>query len=302
MLDFSELFVILQQKLNKPKMKRPLLSLLLVSLFCSCAHVDSEEDKLNITKKFNTTWNIYEKIVQNDDGTITYQALPWGGLVGIVKENNMSVDWSGYESITFDFAEPTKVPTQIMVSDALKTWGKPGITSLTCYFDGHNMKSVDEIALQAGDTATLVVRGVRLTPTEGTWEQTNLWDGYCIMGNWQDGFVVTADQFSDVSEGDKLEFLFTTDRSNPEVKYWLLKTIFNGTDQTLEGNSTELNEWGCATMSANASSYRIVLTENDAARLHSNGLFVNGYYNTITQCNLLRKHYDEADEYAEVVE
>ena len=158
------------------------------------------------------------------------------------------------------------------------------------------------IALQAGDTTTLVVRGVRLTPTEGTWDQTNLWNGYCILGNWQDGFVVAADQFSDVCEGDKLEFLFTTDKSNPEVKYWLLKTIFNGTDQTLEGNRMELNEWGCAPMSANASSYRIVLTENDAARLHSRGLFVNGYYNIVTQCNLLRKHYAEAEEYAEVVE
>ena len=81
----------------------------------------------------------------------TYDALPWGGLVADVKYRNMPVDWSNYESITFEFAEPTKVPTQIMVSDKLKTVGKAGISSLTCYFDGQDLKSVNEVALQASN-------------------------------------------------------------------------------------------------------------------------------------------------------
>lgn len=277
-------------------MKKPLLSLLLISFCCSCVQTNVEEDKLDITNKFNTTWNIYERAVQNDDGSITYQAVPWGGLVGVVKENNMGVDWSGYESVRFEFAEPTNVPTQIMVSNELKTWGKPGITSLTCYFDGHNLKSVDEIALQAGDTATLVVKSVRLTPSDGTWESATLWDGYCILGNWEDGFVVNPEQFNNASAGDKLEFVFKTDKSDPSVNYWLLKTIYNGTDHALEGNSSELNQWGCASMGGDATSYRIVLTANDAYNLRTNGLFVNGYYNVVTQCNLLHKHYFEVKE------
>ena len=250
---------------------------------------------MDITNKFCSTWNIHESIEQNDDGTISYQALPWGGLVADVKENNMGVDWSDYESIKVDFAEPTTVPTQIMISNELKTWAKPGITSLTCYFDGHNMKYVNEIALQAGDTSTLIVKSVRLTPADATWERTNIWNGDCATGNWENGFVVKENQFVDVAEGDKLEIVFTTDKANPNT-YWLLKTIYNKTDNTLEGNDNELNDWGCAFMGSDATTYRIVLTANDAYHLRNSGLFVNGYYCNVTQCNLLRKQYKDVDE------
>ena len=69
----------------------------------------------------------------------------------------------------------------------------------------------------------------------------------------------------------------------------MLKTIINETEQTLEGNSNELNEWGCATMGKGATSYRIMLTANDIDRLRDKGAFINGYYNNVTQCNLLRR-------------
>ena len=111
-------------------MKNVLL-LLTCWAFVSCGSTAVDDSEFSIISKFNSTWNIYEELVHNSDGSITYYALPWGGLVGSVKERNMSVDWSKYESIRFDFAEPTKVPTQIMVSDKVKTWGKAGITSLT---------------------------------------------------------------------------------------------------------------------------------------------------------------------------
>lgn len=276
-------------------MKSLALLLLTVVFFCSCEQNESVEDKTDITSKFCSTWNIHESMEQNDDGSITYQALPWGGLVADVKENNMGVDWSDYESITVEFAEPTTVTTQIMISDELKALAKPGISTLTCYFDGYDVKYVDEIAIQADDTSTLVVKSVRLTPADATWERMNIWKGDCVMGNWENGFVVNANQFADVNEGDKLEIVFTADKENPNT-YWLLKTIYNTTDQTLEGNNNELNDWGCVLMGAKTTTYRIVLTANDVNNLRNYGLFVNGFYCNVTQCNVLRKHYKSEEE------
>lgn len=270
---------------------KKLLTLMTSVLLIACGS-GSPTDENEIISKFNSTWNIYEGLVQNSDGTITYYALPWGGLVGGMKERNMPVDWSGYESIRFEFAEPTKVPTQIMISDKLKTMGKAGITSLTCYFDGYKLNNISEVALQASDTTVITVKSVYLTPGTSNWESTTIWEGNCAQGNWENGFVIKPEKFTSAYEGDKLEFVFTTDHSDPNVSYWLMKTIYDKTDTTLEGNDNELNKWGCAMMGKEATSYRIVLTARDITQLREHGLFVNGYYNTITKCNLLRKSYD----------
>ncbi len=266
-----------------------LFIIIVTLLLIACGTNNNYDSDQDITSKFNSTWNIYEGITRNHDGTITYYALPWGGLVGIVKEHNMNVDWSGYESITFEFSEPTKVPTQIMISDKLKTWGKTGITSLTCFFDGQDVSSIDEVALQASDTTVIRVKNVILTSGNSTWESTPIWEGNCVQGNWEKGFVIKPEKFTTAYEGDKLEIIFTTDKSDPKVTYWMMKTIYNQTDNTLEGNNNQLNKWGCATMGKDATSYRIILTEHDISMLKKKGLFINGYYNIITQCNLLKR-------------
>ncbi len=264
-------------------------------MLVACGAGNDGSDQYDVTSKFKTTWNIYEGIQKNSDGTISYYALPWGGLVGYFKERNMPVDWSGYEYIRFEFAEPTKVPTQVMISDRLKTWGKPGITSLTCYFDGQNVKNIDEVALQASDTTMLKVKKVTLSPAASNWESTPIWEGNCKQGNWEKGFVIKPEKFTTAYEGDKLEIVFKTDKSDPNVTYWLIKTIYDGSDETLEGNDNELNKWGCATMGKEATSYRIVLTAKDVAMLRDKGAFINGYQCIVTQCNLLRKSYDGAN-------
>ena len=260
-------------------------------LLAACMpNISSEEkDDLDLTSKFNNTWNIYESFTTNDDGTITYHALPWGGLVGSFKERNMPVDWSAYESITFEFAEPTKVQTQIMLSDELKTIGKPGITSLTCYFDGHNVTSISEVALQSSDTSVVTVKRVYLNPVNGTWESSPIWNGNCAFGNWENGFVIKPEAFEAANEGDKLEFIYSTDMSIADAAFWLIKTIYNGTETTLQGNDNELNQWGCVLLNKDATVYRIVLTAKDVVNLRKQGLFVNGHYAVVTQVNLVKK-------------
>ena len=260
-------------------------------LLCSCGFDNTPKDPNDVTDKFNSTWNINEQCKQDDDGIIHYKAQSYGGLVGSFLKKNMPVDLSAYESITFQFAKPVPKAIQVWVANRFKTVGKAGATSLTCHFDGQNVTSVDMIVLQACDTCDIAVESVRLTPGDATvWEPENVWKGTCAFGNWVNGFVVPAKAFESAYEGDKIEFVYTTDKS-PGITYWLFKTIYNGTDTTLQGNSNELNEWGCASVSEKTSIYRIVLTADDVVNLKEKGLFVNGYYAIVSSVNLLHKYY-----------
>ena len=262
--------------------------LAMMSMLVSCGQKSEIVDDENLVSKFTSTWNIYEKRVPNDDGSVTYQAMPWGGLVGSFLKQNMPVDWSEYESICFEFAEPTTVATQVLVSDRVRSWGKPGISSLTCNFDGQDVHSINEVVLQAADSCTITVKRITLKTADGVWETNNIWKGLCSFGNWTGGFNVKPDKFIDAQEGDKLELVFSTDSTCPN-SYWLMKTIYSGTEKTLEGNFNEINEWGCAMMGKKSTVYRIELTNNDVKQLQEHGLFVNGFYLNVNQCNLLRK-------------
>lgn len=273
-------------------MKKVLLMTLAAVCLTACKQ-EVQVDKYDITSKFKATYNIYESFENNNDGSITYNASAWGGLVGIMKEHNLPVDWTPYESITFEFAEPTKIETQVLISENVKTWGRAGITSLTCFFDGLDVRSVSEVIFQATDSTTITIKSVRLTPRASNWDSRTIWEGECHFGNWENGFVIQPEHFMNISEGDKLEFIFTTDRTDFGRTYWLFKTIYSGTDMTLEGNYNELNKWGCAYVGRDATSYRIALTANDIENLRKVGLFVNGYYNIVTKVNLLRKLYEE---------
>lgn len=272
------------------RMSTLLLFLLTIILPSSCTlpwvH---EEDEFDITSKFKAVWNIHERFDTNGDGSITYHSVSYGGLIGLVKENNLPVDWTKYESITFEFADTTTVETQIILGGVLRTYGKPGIKKLTCYFDGLDMRQVDEIMLQTSLPSTLVVKKVMLSPATTSWDSHPIWEGDCKFGNWEDGFVIKPEFFSTAIEGDKLEFVFTTDTSDPKRGYWLIKSVYNATDQTLEGNATEQNRWGCTMIGQAAKSYRARLTVKDVKELKKKGLFVNGYYVNMTQVNLLRK-------------
>ena len=275
------------------KMKKT-FGLMACVLFVACGggNGNSDTDDLTLTSKFNSTWNIHESIEQNRDGSIIYHALPFGGLIGTMKERNLPVDWSAYEAITVEFAEPTKAETQLLVADRYKAWGKVGITSLRCSFDGQDVTSIDEVTLQAADSTVLIVKDVRLTPVTGIWKATPLRTLNCEFGNWENGFTLLPELFADALSGDKLEFLYTTDTSNPEIGDWLIKTVFYGTDTALEGNKNELNKWKCAPVGKRSSLYRITLTDKDINELKKKGLFVNGRYVNVTQCNLLRNEED----------
>ena len=265
------------------------MSALLIMAY-GCSSGDSSNDN-PLMARFNSTLNIHEKIERNSDGTITYKSVSWGGLIGTVKEHNLPVDWSAYEAITFIFTEPTKVETQLLVSNKYKSYGKVGITQLTCNFDGQDVTSIDEVTLQTEDSTVLTVKDIVLTPVSGSWKAIPLRTLDCHFGDWQDGFVLSPEIFknADVRKGDKLEFVYTTDTSDPTVDNWLIKTIYNATDSTLQGNETALNRWGCAPVGRRSTVYRIPLTVHDIVSLSEKGAFVNGLRLNVTQVNILRQ-------------
>ncbi len=268
-------------------MKQSVLLALMLT-FVACANRSENDDENSLTSRFKSTMNIHERIERGSDGVITYSALPWGGLVGSMKEHNLPVDWSDYEAVTIDFAEPTTVETQLLVSDRYKAYGKSGISSLTCNFDGQDVSSVDEVTLQAADSGTIKVKEVRLTPVTGTWKTVPLRTIDCQFGDWQNGFMLKPELFEHAQVGDKLEFLYTTDTSNPDVNNWLIKTVVANTETSLEGNSDALNKWGCAPVGRRSTVYRIPLTATDIKNLKEKGTFVNGRYINMKQCNLLQ--------------
>lgn len=266
---------------------KKLLTIMASMVLVACGS-NSDVDSLDLTSRFNGTWNIHEKFEKGDNGEIIYHAIPWGGLVGSMRERNLPVDWTPYESVSVEFAEPTKVGTQLLIKDRLRVFGKPGITKMTCYFDGQDVTQIDEVAIQSSDSSILKVKRVYLTPGSSVWDSTPIWEGHCVFGNWEEGFIIPGDKFLDAVAGDKLEFIYEVDRSDPKVEYWQFKTIYNGTDSTLEGNADQLNAWGCCPV-GESGVLRIRLSENDVKELRKIGMFVNGYYNIVTKVNLLKK-------------
>lgn len=266
---------------------KKLLTIMASMVLVACGS-NSDGDSLDLTSRFNGTWNIHEKFEKGDNGEIIYHAIPWGGLVGSMRERNLPVDWTPYESVSVEFAEPTKVGTQLLIKDRLRVFGKPGITKMTCYFDGQDVTQIDEVAIQSSDSSILKVKRVYLTPGSSVWDSTPIWEGHCVFGDWEEGFVIPGDKFLNAVAGDKLEFIYEVDRSDPKVEYWQFKTIYNGTDSTLEGNADQLNAWGCCPV-GESGVLRIRLSENDVKELRKIGMFVNGYYNIVTKVNLLKK-------------
>lgn len=146
-----------------------------------------------------------------------------------------------------------------------------------------NIKSGNEVEIQG---MNVVVSKVELESSVET-TSTAIWEGECSFGEWATGFSVEANKFANAKAGDVIEFVYTTDDSNPD-NYWQIKTIYADTETTLEGNASDLNDWGCATVANGSTSYKIALTENDVTNLKEKGLYANGKYLIVTAANLIQ--------------
>lgn len=261
---------------------------LMVSVTLMACISNKDEDAFTLTSRFNDTWNIYESFERGSDGVITYHAIPWGGLVASMREHNLPVDWSKFESITIEYAEPTSTTTQLKISNSIRVYGKPGISNVVFYFDGQDVRQIDEVIIQTADTCDLKVKRVYLTPGTSNWSPTTIWEGEINFCNFQNSIKIEPDMFREAQAGDQLEFIYKIDTSDPTVEYWNIKTIFKGTEAVLEGNADQLNEWGCASLGSSGV-FRVRMSAKDVKELKKCGLHVVGYYGIVFKVNLLRK-------------
>lgn len=274
---------------KKYSILKTLVALTATAMMLSCAE-EADNGITDITSMFNDKWNINEDVVHNDDGTITYDALMWGGMVAYFDNDGLPQDWTGYDRLVFEFAERTEVNSQLMINDDIVASGNVGITSLECSFLGLDVTQVKQVALQAAEPAVFKVKRIYLT-TKGEEQppvSITIWEGRCAFGNWENGFVVNGDKFKTAVPGDILEIVYTTDDSTPEANAWQIKTIYSSTDHTLEGNANELNKWGSVNVSRSSTIHHIALTANDVDSLKKYGLFANGHYAVVKRCNLLQ--------------
>ena len=130
---------------------------------------------LDLTSQFNKVWNNSESIENNADGTITYHAAQWGGLVD---EINNAIDFSTYKSLVVEFAEATPVKTQIYLEfgDGGGKWydfkkeADAGVTKLELDFASNylsNLNKIRQVALQAADAGDLKISKIYLKGEEG---------------------------------------------------------------------------------------------------------------------------------------
>ena len=122
-------------------------------------------------------------------------------------------------------------------------------------------------------------------------ETIPLWEGSTASGDWTWDGRVQVDQtgFSSAQVGDILRISFTQDAEN--FAYFQLKTQYVTAEwgqELLTSNAAELNEWGCVTLAAGATSYDITLNETDVANLKNyHGFIATGYGVVFTKLELI---------------
>ena len=121
-------------------------------------------DVVSLIDKFTGCWNGAETATANADGSITYAAKQWGGLAAWLA-GETPADYSAYDNIVFEFAEPTPCAVQGFVqygdqSDN-KTWVEAGTTKAVCAL-GDGKAAINQIALQCAEDATLTITKIYL--------------------------------------------------------------------------------------------------------------------------------------------
>ena len=141
------------------------------------------------------------------------------------------------------------------------------------------MATANEINIQGMNV--VVVKCV-LEINNSSTSSSSIWEGECNFGSWANRFKIDAAKFGDASEGDRVQFVYTTTKNESE-DWYQFKTIFDGTDETLSSNSSDLNDYGCASVAYGTTSYSIKLNAADIEKLKTTGMYINGKDIVVTQ-------------------
>ncbi len=128
-------------------------------------------EHVSIIDQFVNTWNSEENYSINGDGSITFNAVAWGGLAAWLAPEGVLSDWTKYTKLVFEFENnPVPVAVQGFVqcldndnAEVNNTWsGSAGITKLECPFEGKDMSRVQQAALQVSAEATVIITAIYL--------------------------------------------------------------------------------------------------------------------------------------------
>ena len=171
----------------------------------------------DLIDRFTYTWNGEESLTHNPDKSITYNGVSWGGLAAWLADNDVPVDWSGYEKLVFEFAEPTTVNVQGFVqttTEDITYWGNPGLTKLECPFEGKDVSKVKQVALQLSDPATVVITKIYLVKKSGVEPAPE----FVLTFDPKDGTEVEVDnQITLTFDEEAFLLYYTTDGSDPKA-------------------------------------------------------------------------------------
>lgn len=121
----------------------------------------------DILPNFTYTWNSSETFETQADGSVIFNALQWGGLAYWLGE----ADWSNYEKLVVEYAEPTAALTQIKIQGCvpeMEAQAPAGSTILEAPFEGFDMTKVSQVALQAAEDGTFHISRIYLVPKATT--------------------------------------------------------------------------------------------------------------------------------------
>jgi len=178
-----------------------------------------EGETVDIIDNFTYAWNGAETVTHNADKSITYEGAQWGGMAAWMGTGEPSVpaDWSAYDKLVFEFAEPTAIAVQGYVqtaSEDIKYWGNAGITKLECPFEGKDVSAVNQVALQLSEAATIVITKIYLVKKSGA-EPAPAFE---LTFDPKDGTEVEVDDEITLTYNDEAFLLYyTTDGSDPKA-------------------------------------------------------------------------------------
>ena len=178
---------------------------------------EPQGDIVDLIDRFTYTWNSEESLTHNDDKSITFNGVQWGGLAAWLADNDVPADWSNYEKLVFEFAEPTTVNVQGFVqttTDNILYWGNPGITKLECPLEGKDVTKVNQVALQLSDPATIVITKIYLVKKSGEEPAPE----FALTFDPKDGTEVAVDdQITLTFDEEAFLLYYTTDGSDPKA-------------------------------------------------------------------------------------
>ena len=196
-----------------------------------CVNAATEE---NITSKFSYTWQSTESLTANADGSITYNSVAWGGLAAWI--NGEGENWSSWDKIVFEFAEATTVNTQIFVQrvdDSNDTqWGNVGITRLEMSFEGKDVSTVKQVALQTSEPTSITITKISLVQ-----EDKVVYAHYVKPIKFDEWGNILSSEFDGLTDDAKIVFTVTAEgeatNADGSVLGWGIGTI-----KSLDGSVT----------------------------------------------------------------